>query len=188
MGSRIYTRGGDRGTTSLLDGSRVPKDAQRLEAYGTLDELNSCLGAARAIADDPLLDACLHFFQHRIYNCSSTLAAPPGTAPAAPAVTEEDVGWLERAVDRFERDTGPIGFFILPGGCGAAGMLHVARTVCRRAERRLVSLSASEPVDPAIVKFVNRGSDFLFAAARLANHTDGCGDVRWDGEAAPPEL
>ncbi len=188
MGSRLYTRGGDRGTTSLLDGSRVPKDAARLEAYGTLDEACSLVGAARAHVHDDLLDGLLAFFQHRLYNCSSCLAAPPGTParvrPPAPA----DVALLEEAIDRFERSTGGLDAFVLPGGSVAAGLLHVARTVCRRAERRLVSLHAAEPVDPDLAAFVNRGSDFLFAAARYAVHLAGAGDVHWDEHLPRPAV
>ena len=184
MGSRLYTRGGDRGTTALLDGTRVRKDAARLEACGTLDEACSLVGAARTHVHDDLLDGLLAFFQHRLYNCSSCLAAPPGSELRVPPPGSGDLELLERSIDRFEQSTGSLDAFVLPGGSIAAGLLHVARTVCRRAERRLVSLDVAEPVDPHLVAFVNRGSDFLFAAARYANFLAGTGDVGWD-EALP---
>jgi cob(I)alamin adenosyltransferase len=186
MGSRIYTRGGDAGTTSLADGTRVPKDEARVEACGSLDEACSWVGAARARAADELLEGLLVFLGHRLMGCASSLAAPDGLG--APAVDGEDVALLERAIDRLEERTGPIGGFVLPGGCEAAAMLHVARTVLRRAERRLASLAAREPVDPAVRSFVNRGSDLLFAAARYANAAEGRGDVMWERDAPRPAL
>lgn len=190
MGSNIYTRGGDKGQTSLADGSRVPKDSPRVEAYGTIDEANSCVGAARASIGreaSPLLDDCLDFLQERLFNCSSNMAMPAGGPYTPPGVSEADIAWLERAIDRFEQDTGPLTAFILPGGTVGAGMLHLARTVCRRAERRLISLE-DEALDPLVLKFVNRASDFLFAAARLANVAQGAADVPWDLKATPPDL
>ncbi len=188
MGSRLYTRGGDRGTTSLVDGTRVPKDAARLEACGSLDEACSLVGAARAHVEDVLLDGLLAFFQHRLYSCTSVLAAPPGTEARVRPPGPADVLLLEEAVDRFEQSTGALDAFVLPGGSVAASLLHVARTVCRRAERRLVTLDGAEPVDPGIAAFVNRGSDFLFAAARYANHLEGMGDVRWDERLPRPAI
>lgn len=185
MGSGIYTRGGDRGTTSLSDGSRVPKDAPRVETYGTLDEANSWVGLALSEIRDPLLRRILIFLQQRLYNCTSRLATPSG---AGPALSDEDVVWMERAIDRLEEPAGPLTAFILPGGSRASGLLHVARTVCRRAERRLVSLAATEPVEPLVLKLVNRASDLLFNAARYANTVEGQADVLWDPAATPPAL
>jgi len=184
--SDIYTRTGDRGTTALVDGSRVPKDALRVEAYGTVDEANSWVGRALAGATDPALVEPLTFLQHRLYNCSSNLAVPPGSDIAPTRVTEADVAYLEANIDRFEQTSGAMRCFVLPGGVEAAGLLHVARTVCRRAERRLVSLAAAEPVDPLVIKLVNRASDLLFAAARYANATQGDGDVPWDKDRPTP--
>ncbi len=190
MGSNIYTRQGDKGQTSLADGTKVPKDAARVEAYGTIDEANSWVGAARAMAgaaESQLLQRCLGFLQDRLYNCSSNLAMPPGGKYEPPTVTPDDIAWLERGIDRFETATGPLTAFVLPGGAPAAGMLHVARTVCRRAERRLVALH-DEGIDPLVLKFVNRASDFLFAAARFANHEAGVEDTSWNREQQPPQL
>jgi cob(I)alamin adenosyltransferase len=188
MSSRIYTRTGDKGQTSLLGGGRVPKDAPRVEAYGALDEANSWVGAARAQGQDPLLDRTLELVQHRLYNCSSNLATPPGSEFEPPQIEAEDVAFLEQAIDRFEQETGALTSFVLPGGSALAGALHVARTVCRRAERRMVTLSAEEPVDPLVLKFVNRCSDFLFAAARYANRVQERPDVSWDRALPRPEL
>lgn len=188
MGSRIYTRTGDAGTTSLFDGTRVPKHSPRVEAYGTIDEANSWLGAALAFCEDPLLARVLVFVGHRLYNCSSITATPPGATSAAPAIGDGDVAFLERAIDRLEERAGAIAGFVFPGGGKAAGLLHVARTVCRRAERALWALSEDEHVDPMVLVFLNRCSDLLFAAARCANALEGRGDVHWNPTLPAPDL
>jgi len=188
MGSQIYTRKGDKGSTALVDGSRVGKDSGRVEAYGTVDELNSWVGAARAFADDELLDQTLTFLQNRLYNCSSNLATPPDQGIEPPGIEQADVEFLEQAIDRFEQITGGISRFIVPGGNRTAGLLHVARTVCRRAERRIVALSGEATVDPLVQKFVNRASDFLFAAARYANAAASDDDVFWNPTFPRPAL
>ncbi len=185
--SNIYTRTGDKGSTSLVDGSRVSKDSARVEAYGTIDETNSWVGRALAGVEDPVLSEPLTFLQHRLYNCSSNIAVPPGTDIAPTQITAEDVAYLESSIDRFEQTSGPMTCFVLPGGVETAGLLHVTRTVCRRAERRLIALGAAEPVDPLVQKFVNRASDLLFAAARYANATMGDGDVPWDKNLPTPQ-
>jgi len=178
--SSIYTRTGDKGTTALVDGSRVGKDSVRVEAYGTMDELNSWVGRALAGVDDPVLREPLTFLQHRLFNCSSNVAVPPGSEITPTVVTAQDVAYLEACIDRFEQTSGLITCFVLPGGCELAGLLHVTRTVCRRAERRLITLGGLQPVDPLVQTFINRASDLLFAAARYANATQGDGDVPWD--------
>ncbi len=188
MSSSIYTRSGDDGSTSLADGTRLRKNAARVEAYGALDEANSFVGAALAYAEDGRLQTALSFLQHRLYNCSSNLALPPGGKWTPPSIAEEDVAFLERAIDRFEEGTGSLTGFVLPGGSKAACFLHLARTACRRAERRVVTLSESEPVDGRVLEFVNRASDLLFAAARYANTWNGSGDILWDKGARPPEI
>ena len=187
MSSKIYTRGGDHGETSLADGSRVSKRSPRVEAYGTLDEANSWVGVARAGVEDAGLDRALAFLQHRLFNCTSHLATPPGSPVEPPTVSDADVAFLERAIDRWEQVTGPLNHFVLPGGAVAAGHLHMARTVCRRAERRLVSLADTEGVDPTVLKLVNRSSDFLFAAARYANRLAGVDDLGWDKNLPVPK-
>jgi cob(I)alamin adenosyltransferase len=186
MASSIYTRKGDSGTTSLFDGTRVSKAAARVEAYGTIDEANAWIATARSFVEDPLLDEVLEVLAHRFYNCSSNVAAGADPGAARTGIAEEDVAFLERAIDRMEGASGPIGGFVLPGGSRGAGLLHVARTVCRRAERLLCALGRDEPVDPTVLKFVNRASDALFAAARYANHLDGRGDALWDKDIEPP--
>lgn len=187
MKSSIYTRKGDKGSTSLFDGTVVPKASARVEAYGTVDEINSWVGAACAFCeDDPLLKETLELLAHRLYNCSSNIAAGEEPGPKTPGIATEDVEFLERAIDRMEEKSGPIGGFILPGGTRTAGLLHVARTVCRRAERLIVALAKDERVDPTVLAFVNRASDLLFAAARYANAVGGEGDVFWDRDRKLP--
>jgi cob(I)alamin adenosyltransferase len=188
MGTRIYTRTGDDGTTSLFDGTRVPKQSQRVEAYGTIDEANSWLGAALAFCDDPLLARVLEFTGHRLYNCSSATAVAPGGRVPGVGICAEDVAFVERAIDRLEERAGAIGGFVLPGGGRAAGLLHVARAVCRRAERVLWALAEDEHVDPPVLAFVNRCSDLLFTAARYANAVEGRGDVHWNPRLPAPGL
>jgi cob(I)alamin adenosyltransferase len=185
--STIYTRTGDKGSTSLVDGSRVAKDSLRVEAYGTIDEANSWVGRALAGVADPVLSEPLTFLQHRLYNCSSNVAVPPGADGVVPTkISAEDVAYLEACIDRFEQRSGPMKCFVLPGGTEEAGRLHVARTVCRRAERRLMTLGGTEAVDPQVLKFINRASDVLFAAARYANATLGEGDVPWNKDLPEP--
>lgn len=194
MGSNIYTRNGDKGETSLVGGGRIAKVALRVEAYGTVDESTSWVGAARAFTDDALLNKCLAFLQQRLYNCSSNLATHPDSEFKPPAIDAGDIDFLERAIDRFEEQTGSLTNFVVPGGGRTAGLLHVSRTVMRRAERRIVHLAQKEKVDPDVLGFVNRASDFLFAAARYANRIESAGDegpgadVIWNPDLPIPEL
>jgi cob(I)alamin adenosyltransferase len=185
MVSKIYTRTGDGGTTSLADGGRVAKCAPRIEAYGTIDEANACVGAARASTADARLEAILAFVQHRLYNCASATACAHPKAGTA-SISDDDIAVLERSIDELEEQTGAIRGFVLPGGGRGASLLHVARTVCRRAERRLVALSKSEPVEANVLGFVNRASDLLFAAARYSNRIEIGADVLWDKDAPIP--
>ncbi len=188
--SKIYTRRGDAGETSLADGTRVPKNSARVEAYGTVDEANSAVGLARAALriaapEELALDRMLDFVQHRLFDCSSLLATPAAARPAGhrhPAIHAEDVERLECWIDELTASLGEIDHFVLPAGSEAAARLHVARTVVRRAERRIIELSADEPgeVDPQAFAFVNRLSDLLFTMARAANRVSGSGDVFWD--------
>lgn len=178
----IYTRGGDGGATSLGDGSRVGKDDVRVEALGAIDEASCLIGLARAVVADSDLDTVLVFVQQRLYNCTSRLASPGGSA-GLPAVSAADVTALESAVDRLGERVGPFTGFVLPSSDEAGARLHVARAVMRRAERRVVALSRTQPVDAAILAFLNRASDLLFMAARYA-----CGDseCQWDPAAPRP--
>jgi cob(I)alamin adenosyltransferase len=184
----IYTRAGDSGETSLANGSRCSKSHPRVEAYGAIDEANSALGHARAAAADAELDAILRFLQHRLLNCSSVLASQVTPAEDAPAISEDDVAFLERCVDTLMEAAGPMRHFIVPAGGELASRLHVARATLRSAERRVCVLSSAEQVDPLVLAFINRGSDVLFAAARYAAAADDRGDEQWDPNSPTPEL
>ena len=170
---KIYTRTGDRGETSLFGGARVPKNDPRIDAYGTIDELNSCLGVLLAIEPDPQLLAV----QRDLFEIGAHLASP-GTSRFAGVETSR-IEELERGIDAMEADLAPLKSFILPGGTPAAAQLHVARTVCRRAERLVVALHDDDPATQSSIAYLNRLSDYLFVAARHANHKRGVEDVPW---------
>jgi cob(I)alamin adenosyltransferase len=173
--SRIVTRTGDAGTTGLGDGTRVAKDAARIEAIGAVDELNSTLGVllAEGLPDD--VAACLVDAQHGLFDLGGELSIP-GYA----AVTDAHVARLEEAVERFNAPLAPLKEFVLPGGTRAAALAHVARTVCRRAERAIVHLGRDEPVGEPTRRYVNRLSDLLFVLARGLNASAGRPDVLWE--------
>ena len=176
---KIYTKTGDDGTTGLIGGGRVRKSDPRLDCYGTIDELNAHLGLAAAAADEPLRDP-LHRVMDELFVVGSHLAAPAGKRAAAhlPPMDESLALRLEAEIDAAEATVTPLAQFILPGGSELAARLHVARTVCRRAERRLVELPA-EDQEHALVAYVNRLSDWLFVQARAANGRAGVADVPW---------
>ena len=183
--NRIYTRSGDDGTTALGTGERRKKYDLRIEAYGTLDEVNAVIGIVRLhMVDDPLLDAVLSRIQNDLFDVEADLCMPSeggkGPGGARLAVTDAQVTWLEGEIDRFNAELAPLKSFILPGGSSGAAYLHLARTVCRRAERIIVALAdkPAESVTAAALKYVNRLSDFLFVAARRMNDK-GAADVLW---------
>jgi cob(I)alamin adenosyltransferase len=182
---KIYTKAGDRGRTRLATGEEVGKDAARVEAYGAVDETNSVLGAARLhTLNWPELDGILSRIQNDLFDLGADLATPEREEPLAFTplrLTTEQVDRLEREIDGLNADLSPLNSFVLPGGCAAAAGLHVARAICRRAERRAVTLAAvpQEKVAPQIVQYLNRLSDLLFVAARWANLRSGDGDVLW---------
>lgn len=180
---KIYTRTGDDGLTALFGGGRVRKDHVRVEAYGTVDELNGVLGWAIASVADPTVRARLESLQHDLFAIGSDLATPPPAEgrrrPETPAVPHARVDEMERWIDEADEELPPLRAFVLPGGSAGAAALHVARTVCRRAERRVVTLGAVDEVDARITIYLNRLSDLLFTLARLENHRDGGGDVEW---------
>lgn len=189
---KIYTKSGDLGETGLFGGSRVPKDHPRIAAYGTLDELNAALGLARAEiaradglppASRDRLDSLLGQVQNRLFDLGAELASPSAESKGMQVLGEPHVELLEAAIDDFEGRLEPLNRFILPGGAAAAAQLHVARCVCRRAERRIVALAAGEPVRDLPVKYVNRLSDLLFVLARTVNHEAGVGDTPWEKAA-----
>ena len=178
---KIYTKTGDTGETSLFDKTRVSKADARVDAYGEVDELNACLGAARAARLDADLTGVLEQIQCELFAIGAKLADPSSRiAPRVEKATvgETEVQQLELMIDRLEAGLPPLRKFILPGGSTAGALLHLARTVCRRAERRVVGLGA-DAVDPIIVVYLNRLSDLLFVMARVANHRAGTAEVEW---------
>jgi cob(I)alamin adenosyltransferase len=183
--NRIYTRSGDDGTTALGTGERRKKYDLRIDAYGTLDEVNAVIGVARLhMAGDPALDAVLSRIQNDLFDVEADLCMPSeagkGPGGARLSVTDAQVTWLEGEIDRLNAELAPLKSFILPGGSPGAAYLHLARTVCRRAERIMVALAdkADETVTAAALKYVNRLSDFLFVAGRRMNDK-GAADVLW---------
>lgn len=180
---KIYTKTGDDGTTGLLGARRVRKDDPRLDAYGTVDELNAVLGAARAQPIDPEIDAVVARIQNELFSVGSALADPAPAGPFHNAVTGAMVQNLEDRIDGFEAELIGLTQFILPGGSAVAAQLHLARTVCRRAERRVVELDQlpGEHVSATLLIYLNRLSDALFVLARAANHRAGLADVPWGG-------
>ena len=175
--SKIYTRTGDDGSTGLGDGSRVGKDSARVNAYGTVDEANSCIGVvlAQDLPDD--IRADLVSIQHQMFDLGGELCIP-GHA----AITDADVDRLENILDRYNADLPPLKDFILPGGGAAAAFCHVARTVTRRAERETVALSRHDSVRPEAIRYLNRLSDLLFVMARVLARASGAGEVLWNHE------
>ncbi len=179
---KIYTRTGDDGTTGLLGPGRVLKSALRVEAYGTVDELNALLGRARALDTANWLEDTLGRVQAQLFQLGAELAATDAGALAKLArLADADVAALEGAIDRLDADLAPLATFILPGGSALAAELHVARTVCRRAERRVVGLAQEEDVEPRLVRYLNRLADLLFTMARWCNRRAGVEDVAWPG-------
>ncbi len=174
--SKIYTRTGDDGTTGLGDGSRIAKDAQRVEAYGTVDEANSAIGlvlAEPAVSDD--IRACLTAVQHDLFELGGELCIPGHSA-----VTEAYIERLENDLDGFNENLPPLKDFILPGGGRAAAACHLARTIVRRAERRVTTLAGNESIRPECVRYLNRLSDLLFVIARILSRAESGQEVLWN--------
>ncbi|MBA4159372.1 MAG: cob(I)yrinic acid a,c-diamide adenosyltransferase [Gemmatimonadetes bacterium] len=190
---KIYTRTGDRGETGLFGGQRVRKDHVRVDAYGEVDELNSVLGlaAARLAADgETEIRGRLREIQTELFTIGANLATPRpedgGRASShIPAFAEARIAEMEGWIDDAETQLEPLKTFILPGGSEAAALLHLARTVCRRAERRVVSLAHEAHIEEGMVIYLNRLSDLLFTLARLANHRDGIADIPWVTRTEP---
>ena len=179
--NRIYTRAGDAGTTRLANGATVSKADLRVEAYGGVDETNAVLGMARlATAGDDALNPILARVQNELFDLGADLATPAQKGAMRPQlrILDSQVDRLEREIDQLNGEMAPLTSFVLPGGSEAAATLHLARTVCRRAERACVALAAREAVSPAALKYLNRLSDLLFVAARYAN-AKGAADVLW---------
>jgi len=178
---KIYTRTGDEGMTGMLGPRRVFKDNARIDAYGTVDELNAAVGVVRAEGIDAQFDDYLKIVQEDLFVLGSALADPNPNGPFFHAIDTEHVAHLEHAIDAIQGELKPLTSFILPGGTKAAAAAHLARTICRRAERDVVSLShvEHEPIDPVAIVFLNRLSDFLFVLARAINQRAGVADVPW---------
>ncbi len=186
---RIYTRTGDSGETGLIGGTRVGKDAPRLEVCGTVDELNAQLGAVRSRPLPEELDKHLARIQHELFEVGAELATPDRTTLGTGTVGPNHVAAMEQAIDDFTVTLTPLRQFILPGGTPASAGLHLARAICRRAERRLVTLASREEenVSDRLLAYLNRLADFLFVAARAANADVKRPDVTWRGASNPAE-
>jgi cob(I)alamin adenosyltransferase len=196
--NRVYTKKGDLGQTSLVGGQKVSKDELRIEAYGTVDELNSVVGIARESTREASrsapnegrraleeLGAILLRVQHELFNLGSILATlPEDVHEKQPRVTEVEVKALEREIDRCQADLRPLRSFVLPGGSRLNAELHLARTVCRRAERLVVALSKRETVDGATIRYLNRLSDALFVFSRFASRAEGAAETLWEPNAS----
>jgi cob(I)alamin adenosyltransferase len=180
--NRVYTRAGDDGSTALAGGRRVPKDSLRIEAYGTVDELNSAIGVAVAAGLEGPLAEPFGVIQQVLFNLGAELATPlaPGEEATGPRVEGRHVDQLESWIDDWNEGLEPLTSFVLPGGDATAAHLHLARTICRRAERLTFALSREEHVGEYVSPYLNRLSDLLFVASRLQNQLSGHGDVLWD--------
>lgn len=191
--SKVYTRTGDKGKTRLAGGQDVWKDSLRVEAYGTVDELNSVIGLVRVHNEkgevnkhaSAQLETILRWVQNKLFDIGGLLATAPGESfPNMPTVTAEDVVYLEQMIDVCQKDLAPLKEFILPGGGQVSAFLHLARTICRRAERICVTLSREESVEKEIVPFLNRLSDALFVFARWVAKTQGEPEFLWERQKA----
>jgi cob(I)alamin adenosyltransferase len=177
---KIYTKTGDKGRTSLFGGKRTTKDSLRIEAYGTVDELNSALGIARALNPQLDLEEMIARLQNDLFVLGADLATPSGTKSShVPRVQSDLITYLEQTIDRLDSRLQPLSTFILPGGSQIASQLHLARTICRRAERFVVKLSRKEKIGPLCIVYLNRLSDLLFVMARYANFLDGRQETPW---------
>lgn len=178
---KIYTRTGDDGTTGLLGSQRVPKHDARVEAYGSVDELNAALGVAAALDGQRELAPEFARFQAALFQVGAELASPDeAVLKKLVRIADDDIAALEHTIDRLEAELSPLTQFVLPGGTPLAAQLHFARTVCRRAERRATALAQSTAVDARIVKYLNRLADLLFVMARWSNHRAGVAETCWD--------
>lgn len=176
---KIYTRKGDTGETSLIGGVRVHKNDERIEAYGTVDELNAILGLIRDNSDDSATDEFLVGIQHRLFTIGSELASAPDSKMEIPRLTDEDIESLEKEMDRMDEQLPELRNFILPGGDLTSSHCHLARCVCRRAERCVVALADNSVVDERIIRYLNRLSDYLFVLARFYTHQHGGAETLW---------
>ncbi len=180
MSKKIYTKTGDKGETSLFGGARLSKDDIRIEAYGTVDELNASIGYLYELVPSKDVRKALFIVQNKLFNIGSVLAVDPTKDFELPGVNEGDVTFLEREIDRMQATLPELKQFVLPSGHRQGAWAHMSRTICRRAERRVVSLSASADVDDHILTYLNRLSDYLFTLSRYLVHQNGAEEVKWD--------
>jgi cob(I)alamin adenosyltransferase len=177
---KIYTKTGDKGNTSLIGGKRVPKYHNRIEAYGTIDELNSYMGLIRDLIDDKNIKLIVSDIQSKLMHASSVLATETEEAQKKYAkIIEKDINTLEKEIDRMNNELPPLTKFILPGGHQTVSHCHIARTICRRAERNIVLVADKDYVDDIVVKYVNRLSDYLFTLARYMSNKLGADEIEW---------
>lgn len=178
---KIYTKTGDKGMTSLIGGTRVPKNSVRLESYGTIDELNSYLGMIRSYPVDPLIAEELTEIQSRLFDVGGHLATDPQASQVKSklGIKERDIQKLEEAIDRMDTQVPPLKYFVLPGGDPLVSFCHIARTVCRRAERRILDLASEAEVDERVIKYVNRLSDYLFMLSRKVAYDQQVEEKKW---------
>lgn len=179
---KIYTKTGDAGQTGVFAGDRVDKDHPRIEAYGTVDELNATLGLARSSGLPKDVDTILEFIQHTLFAVGAELATPHPAQAGTQFITSDHCQQLEQWIDAWDDMLTPLNQFILPAGCSATSAIHLARAICRRAERRVVTLkkSTSDPISDDIIVYLNRLGDLLFVASRYVNHANGKPDVHWE--------
>lgn len=178
---KIYTRTGDAGSTGLFGGPRVPKNDERIEAYGTVDELNAAIGLARSAGQSPSVDAQLSEIQHELFSIGAELATPNPEDHQMRVIADSHIARLEEWIDGHEKELPELKHFVLPGGSSGSTALHLARAICRRAERRVVALSRLEGAGVSIhlIVYLNRLSDLLFVLTRVSNREAGCEEVIW---------
>lgn len=182
---KIYTKGGDKGETSLLGGTRVPKSNDRVEAYGNLDELNSFIGLIRDQALNPRIRQILIHVQENLFIAEALIARDPDIeTPSLSTLQDAEITFLEREIDSMNEELSPLKNFILPGGHPTVSHCHIARTVCRRAERSVVRLNQTSPVEHIIIRYLNRLSDYLFVLARKVGKDLGADEITWNVKSA----
>lgn len=177
---KIYTKTGDKGMTSLIGGTRVAKNSVRLEAYGTVDELNSYLGMLRSYAIDGQIKSELIAIQSKLFDIGGNLATDPANQQVKLEVKDADIEMLEKAIDRMDAEVPPMKYFVLPGGDQVVAFCHIARTVCRRAERRILDLAGEAAVDELLISYINRLSDYLFMLSRKTAFEMGVEEIKWE--------
>ena len=179
MATKIYTKTGDDGTTGLFGGARLPKHHIRIDAYGTVDELNAVIGWLMTFVKDPEARNLLLIIQSRLFTIGSNLASDPDKDMITPDLVDEDIAMLEKSIDAMQSELPELKHFILPGGSQSVSAAHLARTVCRRAERKCVALASESIIEPIIILYLNRLSDYFFVLARWLGQREGVEEIKW---------